>query len=228
MYIVHIRLHPRTFSLENLTSTENSIETTNRRQSEFCTSTPVPLKPILRRHSVHNLAVSKNVSFDLERNDIFTISPNEKMSSPSADMHVVNGIAINRTPYRAHFDSPSTETQDENENTVKPLKHNECSDEIVNDADDDGVAISLPAEKPRKNENAVKIVEPNECSAEIEAEIEIDETSPADNASDAEFDNTNHSDDDLEIDDNDRLVRRHLRKSLPSWRKDQPAHMDAK
>lgn len=101
---------------------------------------------------MHNLAVSKNVSFDLERINVFTISPNEEMSSPSAEeKHVVNEIGINRTPYRINFDSTSTETQDENENAVK---HIECSAKSVNDSDDDDVSKLMPASRPRKNENA--------------------------------------------------------------------------
>lgn len=98
--------------------------------------------------------------------------------------------------------------KDGNGNVVNIVASNECSTEIENHADGDCVPDPLPVE------NAVIIAEPNE----IEAEIRIDETPPADNASDAECDNTNHRDTDLEIDENERLLRRHLRKPLRSMR----------
>lgn len=103
----------------------------------FTTSTPIPLKPILRRHSVHNLANVKNVSFDLARNDVFTISPNEKNNaSPSDDEHVVGRIrtnTLNRTSgvISCNADLQFDENPIENENAVVQFEQSDSSAEAV-------------------------------------------------------------------------------------------------
>lgn len=58
--------------IDNTDSNANSFGPAIQCKPEFTTSTPKALKPILRRHSIHSSAMeNKNVSFDLDRNDVF-------------------------------------------------------------------------------------------------------------------------------------------------------------
>lgn len=200
-------------AMENSTERIDSIDAPTLRHSNigFTTSTPISLKPILRRHSVHNLASVKNVSFHLERNDVFTISPNKKIdSTQSDDEHVVSStksktkIGSNRTdtPYHhshhranrviaCNVDLHLAETQTKNENTVVPSEKSESSAGTEDNTDPNHDLLTSPADDDGVLDSlSTKIEGKNENMEQSQSSTESENDlvpSPADDGGDSDF-----------------------------------------
>lgn len=76
----------------NLNTIEHDADDSREHDSEICSSTPKPPKPILRlqrRHSTHSIACDKNVSFDLGRNQLHIFPRDEDGFGNNSNSQVV-------------------------------------------------------------------------------------------------------------------------------------------
>lgn len=97
--------------------------------AEFTASTPNPIKPILRRHSFHSVVFenNKNVSFDLDRNDVFVFSADD---SEESDHSTAIGAPTNATNQRG---CDSTGTRSIVSNNVTGTDQTDATDVIAVD-----------------------------------------------------------------------------------------------